>query len=62
MRRFKQSQRKLRPCCIDAGMRIRFIRLQNSTPAEIEKYVKRYEAEWFIVDQLRNMKIPRAGR
>ena len=38
---------------------VRFIRLQFSTPAEIEKYVKMYGAKWFIVDQLRNMHIPR---
>lgn len=36
---------------------VRFIRLQYSTPAEIEKYVKMYKPKWFIVDQLRNMKI-----
>lgn len=38
---------------------VRFIRLQFSTPAEIEKYVKMYGAKWMIVDQLRNMHIPR---
>lgn len=38
---------------------IRFIRLQRNNPAEVEKYVKMYGAKWFIVDQLRNLNIPK---
>lgn len=36
---------------------IRFIPLTPGTPAEIEKYVKRYGAKWFIVDQIRHLNV-----
>ena len=38
---------------------VRFIPLTPGTPAEIEKYVQRYGAKWFVVDQLRNLNIPK---
>lgn len=42
---------------------VRFIRLQQNNPAEIERYVKMYGAKWFITDQLRNLNIPgRTGK
>jgi len=36
---------------------IRFIPITPGTPAEIERYVKRYGAKWFIVDQLRHLAV-----
>lgn len=36
---------------------IRFIPITPGTPAQIEKYVKRYNAKWFIVDQLRHLNV-----
>lgn len=37
--------------------RMRFIPLTPGTPAEIEKYIRRYHAKWAVVDQIRNLAV-----
>ena len=39
-----------------------FIALSPGTPAQIEAFVERYQAKWFIVDQLRNLAMKSENR
>lgn len=42
---------------------IRMINIHGSnTPATVEKYVKKYGAKWFIMDQLRHLRVKADGR
>lgn len=41
--------------------RIRFIPLTPGTPAQIERYLKRYKPDAFVLDQLRNLLVTGAG-
>lgn len=39
-----------------------FVALSPGTPSQIEAFVERYEAKWFIVDQLRNLAMKSENR